>query len=90
MGHEVGWAALWDSRGQWDLETEGMVGRVGVWNSGVGVGRGARSVSGPTCGDPDPFLSLTQQESTGWTPTRAVLGMPSGFSATLQLEGKHV
>lgn len=33
---------------------------------------------------------LTQQESTGLTPTRAVLGMPSGCSATLQQEGRLV
>lgn len=51
---------------------------------------GAKSILGLSPQGPDPPFSLTQQENTGSTPTRAVLGMPSWFSATLQQEVKPV
>lgn len=88
---EVGWAASWGSRGQWDLETEGMVGRGGGEGGGLEQRGGEwEGGQGASWGGPDPSLSLTQQENTGSIPTRAVLGTPSGFSATLQPEGKRV
>ena len=51
---------------------------------------GAKRILGPSAQGPDPPLSLTPQGSTGLTPTRAVLGTPSGCSATSQREGRLV
>lgn len=77
--------------GEWgSWETESIVGRAGglqQWERSGNVGHRAswvRDLGALTS------PSLTQQENTGSTPTRAVLGMPSGFSATLQQEGKPV
>lgn len=82
----------WESSGSlscgsgWDPGPWLWLGTLGRGGKGVW---GWRSISKHgTCDLTSLFL--TRQESTGLTPTRAVLGMPSGCSATLQQEGRLV
>lgn len=82
----------WESSGSlscgsgWDPGPWLWLGTLGRGGKGA---RGWRSISKHGACDLTS-LFLTRQESTGLTPTRAVLGMPSGCSATLQQEGRLV
>lgn len=80
---EVRWAASWGSGGQWDLETEGMVGRGGGEVGGLEQ-QGGEWEGGQGASWVPPAGALTLPSPS---PNRRVLGRPQSGLCSGRLPG---